>query len=116
MDPFSVAATSAPVDNSLLQGTKAPICQPDISSRQVYCLPGACICDVVEGLSTLVQPSDYYSLLLFHVRNNDTAGEDLERIKQDLAGARVKGMRAQMMFSLILLVRGKGLRRSGWIL
>ena len=60
----------------------------------------------------------YYPLLLFHVGTNDTARGDLESIECDYMalGAMVKGMEAQVVFSSILLVRGKGLRRTGLIL
>ncbi|GAB0186843.1 interactor protein for cytohesin exchange factors 1 [Grus japonensis] len=42
-------------------------------SRNVCCLAEARIQDVVEGLPKLVQPLDFYPLLLFHVSTNDTA-------------------------------------------
>ena len=63
----------------------------------------------MESLSTLVQPSAYHSLLLFHVGNKDAAGGDLENIRQDFTAweVRVKGMGAQGMFSLILSVIGR---------
>ena len=73
---------------------------------------GTCIWDIVERLPRLVQP--YYLLLLFHIGPNDTARDDLESIKCDYValGAIVKNLGAQVVFSLILLVKGKGLRRT----
>lgn len=48
----------------------------------------------VEELPKLVWPSDYYPLLFFCVGTNDTARENLDRIKSDYRalGAIVKGM------------------------
>jgi len=39
--------------------------------------------DVVEGLPKLIWPSDYYSLLLFHVGTDDAAKGNLDNIKND---------------------------------
>ena len=69
--------------DSLLQGTEAPLCQPGLSSRQVCCLPGSQVWDVVEGLLKLAWPSAYYPLLLFLVGTNDTARGNLDSIKSD---------------------------------
>lgn len=72
--------------------------------------------DVVEGLSKLVQPFDCYFLLFFHVAMTDTATGYLESFKSDYRalGAVVKGMRAQVVSS-ILLAREKGIRRRALI-
>ncbi|XP_068784552.1 uncharacterized protein [Struthio camelus] len=101
------------VGDSLLQRTEAPIYRPDLLSREVCCLPGARIRDVMERLPRLVHTSDYYPLLLFHVGANDTKGK-LETIKQDFRalGMVVKGLGAQVVFSSILAVRGKDGRSS----
>ncbi|XP_068782230.1 uncharacterized protein [Struthio camelus] len=101
------------VGDSLLQGTEAPICRPDLLSREVCCLPGARIRDVMERLPRLVHASDYYPLLIFHVGANDMKGK-LETIKRDFRalGMVVKGLGAQVVFSSILPVRGKDRRRS----
>ena len=99
------------VDDSLLQGTEAPICS---LGRFVACQG---LRSGTERLLMLVWPSEYYPLLLFHVCTDDTARGNLEYIKSDYMnlGMRVKGMGAQVVFYLILLMKGKGLR-SGWIL
>lgn len=52
---------------------KGPICRPDQPSRDACCLGGARIQDVVQRLPKPVQPSDFYALLLFHLRTKDTA-------------------------------------------
>lgn len=94
--------------DSLLQGTETPICLSDSFSVEVCCLLGACIWDIVERVPKLVQPSDYCPLLLFHVSTSSTARGDLESLKCDYMGpeAMVKGIRAQVVFFSILLVRG----------
>ena len=58
------------VGDSLLRGTEAPICRPDIQSREACCLPGTKIRDITERLPQLVKSTDYYPLLLFHVGTN----------------------------------------------
>lgn len=78
-------------------------------------MPWTWIGDVVKRLAKLISPTDYYSLLVFHVGINDTARGVLESSKQAL-GMTVKGTWAQVGFDLILLVSGRVVRRSGWIL
>ncbi|PKU33654.1 zinc finger swim domain-containing protein 6- hypothetical protein [Limosa lapponica baueri] len=80
-----------------------PICQPDLSSKEVCCLLGAWIQDAVARQSRLDRL--YSPLLLFHVGTNDTARGDPESIKHDYValGAMVKGIEAQVVFSSILL-------------
>lgn len=69
--------------DSLLQGTEAPVWQPDSFSVEVCCLMGARIWDVGERLTKLVQPSDCCSLMLLHVSTSDTARGDLESLKHN---------------------------------
>lgn len=66
------------IGDSLLRGTEAPICRPYHLFREVSCLPGAWN----QGwLTSLVQPLDYYLLLLFHVGTNDIATKSLRSIE-----------------------------------
>uniref|UniRef100_A0A8C3IF96 SGNH hydrolase-type esterase domain-containing protein n=1 Tax=Chrysemys picta bellii TaxID=8478 RepID=A0A8C3IF96_CHRPI len=106
------------VRDSLLRRTEAPICRPDISSREACCLPGARIQNVMEALSRIIQPSDYYPMLLIHVGTNDIARCDTERIKSDYRalGVRVKEFGAQVVFSSILPVKSRGLGRNRCIM
>ena len=62
----------------------------------------------------LVESTDYYPLLLFHVGMNDTASQNLGSIKEDYKalGVQVKSIGAQVIFSCILPVRGKGAARN----
>lgn len=52
--------------------------------------------------------------MLFHISINLTARGDLVNNKCDheALGLRIKGMGTQVVFSLVLQVRGRGLRRS----
>lgn len=103
--------------HSLLWGTEAPVCQPDQTSRETWCLPRARIQDVVEELLKLVWPSDYYHLLLFHMGTNNTARGNLDYIKCDYRalGAVVKGMGTQVAFSSTQPVMEQGVRRRALI-
>ncbi|XP_053898073.1 cytosolic Fe-S cluster assembly factor NUBP1 isoform X1 [Malaclemys terrapin pileata] len=102
------------VGDSLLRGTESSICHPDRENREVCCLPGARIHDVMERLPRLIKPSDRYPFLLLHVGTNDTAKNDLEQITADYValGRRIKDFRAQVVFSSILPVQEKGLGRD----
>ncbi|KAM7151046.1 uncharacterized protein RBU57_013820 [Macrochelys suwanniensis] len=102
------------VGDSLLRGTESSICHPDWENQEVCCLPGARIRDVTERLPRLIKPSDRYPFLLLHVGTNDTAKNDLERITADYValGRRIKEFEAQVVFSSILPVAGKGRGRD----
>ncbi|KAK4810710.1 LOW QUALITY PROTEIN: hypothetical protein QYF61_007684, partial [Mycteria americana] len=71
------------VGNSLLRGTEGPICWMDPPLREVCCLPGARVKDITRILPSLVRPSDYYPLLLFHVGGDEAATRSPRAIKRD---------------------------------
>lgn len=68
---------------SLLKGTEAPTCRPDLLYREICCLPWARIRGVTCNLTNSVEPLDYYSLLIFHVGTTDVAARSLRSIKRD---------------------------------
>ncbi|CAM4645757.1 unnamed protein product [Caretta caretta] len=61
-----------------------------------------------------LKTSDHYPFLLLHVGTNDTAKNDFEQITADYValGRRIKEFEAQVVFSSILPVEGKGLGRD----
>ncbi|CAJ0928434.1 unnamed protein product [Ranitomeya imitator] len=85
------------VGDSLLRGTEAAICRPDITAREVCCLPGAMIKDVTDKIPKLFSSKDVHPFLLIHVGTNDTARKDLPTICKDFEelGKKVKELDAQ---------------------
>ncbi|CAJ0916575.1 unnamed protein product [Ranitomeya imitator] len=85
------------VGDSLLRGTEAAICRPDITAREVCCLPGAMIKDVTDRIPKLFNSKDVHPFLLIHVGTNDTARKDLPTICKDFEelGKKVKELDAQ---------------------
>ncbi|KAK4825248.1 hypothetical protein QYF61_025647 [Mycteria americana] len=88
-------------------GLETTVYQPDLLSREVFCLPGIWIGDIVERLPKLVQTYDCYLLLFFHVGTNDSARGNLESIKTDYRVLEVilRDMGAQVLF---LILQGRG--------
>jgi len=70
------------VGDSLLSGTKAPICLPDREAHKVCGLLGAKVQDVAERVPQLVKSTDYYLLLLLHVYTNDTTSHNLAELRK----------------------------------
>lgn len=103
---------------TLRRGTEAPSCLLDIQSSELCCLPGAKIQGVTERLPQLVQSTDRYRLLLFHVGTNDMVKESLSKIKKDFRAleAQMKGTDAPMIFSSVFPVRDRGVDWSQCIL
>lgn len=77
----------------------------------------------MEKLPSLVKPANYYPFLLFQVGSNDAAMRGLRNIKRDFMslGTILKGFGPQVVFSSILPVRERGLRKrpveqvNGWL-
>lgn len=93
-----------------LSETTASMTSP--SSREVCWLSAAWTQDVVEELSKLVQLTDFYQLLLFHVVINDAATGNPDCIRSDYKalGIVIKVMEAQVVSSSVSLVRGRDTR------
>jgi len=102
------------IGDSLLRGTEGPICRPDPSHKEVYCLPGARVRDVAKKQPGLVRPSDYYPLLVMQVGGDEIAKRSSKTIKRDFRalGRRVEGSGAQVVFSSIPSVAGKSTERG----
>ncbi|CAJ0944909.1 unnamed protein product [Ranitomeya imitator] len=99
------------VGDSLLRGTEAAICRPDITAREVCCLPGAMIKDVTDRIPKLFSSKDVHPFLLIHVGTNDTARKDLLTICKDFEelGKKVKELDAQLVtyvFNFFQLING----------
>jgi len=101
------------IGDSLLKGTEGPICQPDSSHREVCCLPGAGVRDVATKLPGLMQPSDYYPLLVMQVGGDELVERSPKAIKRDFRalGRLVEGSTAHVVFSSIPSVAGKSTER-----
>jgi len=67
-------------------------------------------------LPSLVQPSDYYPLLLFHVGSDEAVVSSPRIIKRDLRALAwpVRESGAQVVFCSVLSVAGSGVGRNRW--
>ena len=101
------------VGDSLLQGTEGPICRPDPTRREVCCLPGARVRDISKIIPGLIQPSDYYPLLIIQACGKEIDKESLRSIKKDFRrmGRLLEGAGVQVVFSSTPMVSGKGTGR-----
>jgi len=100
--------------HSLLKRTEDPICRADPPHREVCCLPGAQLRDITRKLPSLVQPSDYCLLLLFHVGGDKVAIRSPGVIKRDFRdlGWLVRESGAQAIFSSLLPAAGGDVARN----
>ncbi|RMC15471.1 hypothetical protein DUI87_07663 [Hirundo rustica rustica] len=94
------------VGDSLLRGTEGPICLLDASHREVCCLPGARIENITERLPALIQPSDYYPLLILQAGSDEIEKRSVKEIKRDLRalGQVIDRAGAQVVFCSVPLV------------
>ena len=86
-----------------LAKAEGPLCRPNPLHREVCCLPGAQVRDVRKKLPSLVQPTDYYPLLLFQAGSDDFGSTSLRTLKKDFRalGRQVKGSGAHTVLSSI---------------
>lgn len=95
---------------------RSTICQPDGLTREMYWLLRAHIRDVAKRLPSLIQSTDYYPLLMFHVGTSDRTRSSMRRIKDYRAlGVALRDSRVQVVFSSILPVKGKRFEKAGRI-
>ncbi|RMC20193.1 hypothetical protein DUI87_01039 [Hirundo rustica rustica] len=94
------------VGDSLLRGSEGPICQPDPSHREVCCLPGARVQNITERLPVLIQPSDYYPLLILQAGSDEIEKRSVKAIKRDFRalGQAIDRAGAQVVFCSVPLV------------
>ena len=67
----------AVVGDSLLRRSEGPICRPNLSRREVCCLPGAWVRDITRKLPKVVWSTDYFPLLIIQVGSDETAQRSL---------------------------------------
>lgn len=63
------------VGDSLCRKTEGPICQLDPFHRQVCCLLGTWVRDIIRRLLGVIEPSDYYSVLVVVQVGSDKVDE-----------------------------------------
>uniref|UniRef100_A0A8D2L7V5 SGNH hydrolase-type esterase domain-containing protein n=1 Tax=Varanus komodoensis TaxID=61221 RepID=A0A8D2L7V5_VARKO len=98
------------VGDSLLRGTETAVCRPNLETREVCCLPGACIRHVKDRVERLVRSRGHQPLLMIHVGTNDVARQGVVGITRDFEalGKKLRELKAQVAFSSILPVWGFG--------
>lgn len=99
-----------------LQYADSIMCRLDLLLREICCVPGAQVKDVIRKLHTLVWPSDYYLLLLFHIGSGEVKVRSPRWTKRDFraSGWLVKGSGTQLFFfSLSFQLQGMMLEEIG---
>ena len=99
------------VRDSTIVETDGPICRRDPPLREACCLPGTWVKDITRRLLSLVQPSDYYPLLVLHLGGEEVATCSPREIKRDFKelGWVIRNLDVQVIFSLfspVLTVAG----------
>ncbi|RMC00755.1 hypothetical protein DUI87_22438 [Hirundo rustica rustica] len=102
------------VGDSLLRGTEGPVCRPDPSYREVCCLPRVWVQNITERLPGLIQPSDYYPLLILQASSDEIEKRSVQAIKRDFRalGQVVDKTEAQVVFCSVPLVVEKNDERN----
>uniref|UniRef100_A0A8D2LVC6 SGNH hydrolase-type esterase domain-containing protein n=1 Tax=Varanus komodoensis TaxID=61221 RepID=A0A8D2LVC6_VARKO len=98
------------VGDSLLRGTEPAVCCPNLETRGVCCLSGARIRHVKDRVERPVRSRGHQPLLVIHVGTNDVARQGVVGTTRDFEalGKKLRELKAQVAFSLILPVRGFG--------
>lgn len=92
------------IGDSLLKWTEGPICWPDPTQTEAWCLPQVQVRDVTRKLLSQVWSSDYYILPIVKVVSAEVVGRNPRAIKRDCRalGWLAEGVGTQVVFSLIL--------------
>ncbi|XP_068011472.1 uncharacterized protein [Melanerpes formicivorus] len=103
------------VGDSLLGGTEGPICRPDPSHREVCSLPGAGVRDIAKRFPELIQPTDYYPLMVIQAGSDEIDRKGTRIIKKEFRalGQLIDGAGAQVVFCSIPSVSGVYTERNG---
>lgn len=82
--------------------------------REICCIPGACIWDVTSKLMNLVQPLDYYPILIFHMATNNITDGILMSFTINFRALRrgLKNLRVWVVFSSNILVIGTQMEKQ----
>ena len=90
--------------DSTIGGTEGPIQRGDPPLREVCCIPGAQVKEVTRRIPSLVQPSDYYPLLVLHLGGEEETTYSPRAIKRDFKelGWMIMESSSQVIFSYIL--------------
>uniref|UniRef100_A0A8D2L638 SGNH hydrolase-type esterase domain-containing protein n=1 Tax=Varanus komodoensis TaxID=61221 RepID=A0A8D2L638_VARKO len=96
--------------DSLLRGTEAAVCCPNLETREVCCLPGTRIRHVMDRVERLVRSGGHQPLLVIHVSTNDVTRQGVVGTTRDFEalGKKLRELKAQVAFSSILPVQGFG--------
>ena len=91
------------VGDSILRGVEGPIRRLDMLHREVCCLPGAQVKDLMAQLPALGRAKDYYPLLVSQVGSDDITRRSPKAMKRDFRslGKLIQGLGAQIVFSSI---------------
>lgn len=100
------------VGGSLLR--RDPVCCLDLPHREVCCLPEAQVQDITRRLPELIEPSDYYPLLVVQVCSNEVDRKDTRAVLKDFMalGRLVHGTGVQVMFCSVPSVAGMNGERN----
>ncbi|KFV62115.1 hypothetical protein N307_03715, partial [Dryobates pubescens] len=103
------------VGNSLLGVTEGPICRRNPSHREVCSLPGAWVRNITRRLPELIQPSDYYPLLVIQAGSDEIDKKGMRAIKKEFKalGQLIDGAGAQVVFFSVPSVTGEYTERNG---
>ncbi|KFV62420.1 hypothetical protein N307_01705, partial [Dryobates pubescens] len=102
------------VGDSLLGGTEGPICHPEPSHREVCSLPGAWVRDITRRIPKIIQPSDYYPLLVIQAGSDEIDKKGTRAIKKEFKalGQLIDGAGAQEVFCSVPSVSGMYTERN----
>lgn len=93
---------------------KCSVYWPNPTHKEVCCLPGAWISDIISRIPSLVCSSDYYSLRIVQAGSNKVAERSMRAIKRDFRGLwpLVDRVGVHVVFSTVPSVMGRDAGRT----